>query len=718
MKRLLTIVFLLLSLTISAQRVIENPTFRAKGLGGLSLGIEKVVLLNDVTKLYMVYYHGGGFNINGSTRLVAGGKEYKVQSAEGIELNGPAVQKSQGEQSHFVLNFPPLDKDVDRFDFIEDYCDQCFKIFDIAITDQAAEEIRRRITVPDAVKNYAANIKDNGKSLEKQDFSMTSAVLKGKLYGFDARVFGSQLNPEISVHINNPFSGEQESYSAKLGSDGSYEIQVPMTAKHQVVFVSVRPIISNSVLLSAGKTVVLDYDFKQVYTPWELADRRLTPYFSGENVDVNYALDQNFGRAFYRQYINGSIEIMKKIANFSMSEYKQYILNAYDDFCKQVDVASVTKRAKELLKINMRCECAYLLSMGTDFIEDSYRQANGKKHDESIPDFKRPVADDDYWNYPQLLHLDDIMMFYADRYDYNIYGWNMNVEDHIYEVKYYDEVIGYLAQLYKDVATTDEDKQIAASVAQKLLDKSNSWTAEEKDYQRRCNDAVTEKMNAKMKSLASAKEQFINKILGNGNSYIKDFIKLQGICREHFAAHSIVPDSLINEVEKMRFPFYANYIRNRNAANLARIEAEKQRGGYFEHKASDSEGDALLVDLIKDFKGKVVFIDFWNTWCVPCRQAINEMRPMEELYEGKDVVFLFLADDSSPIDAYNGMIPTMKGHHYRLTGSQMSSLKKKWDFTGIPSYVIIGKDGTVKDFHTTFHGVEYYKRKIDDELSK
>ena len=119
----------------------------------------------------MVYYHGGGFNINGTSRLVAGGKEYNVQSAEGIELNGPFIQKPQGEESRFVLNFPPLDKAVDRFDFIEDYCDQCFKMFEIAITDQAAEENRRRITVPDAVKNYAANIKDDGKSLEKQEFS-------------------------------------------------------------------------------------------------------------------------------------------------------------------------------------------------------------------------------------------------------------------------------------------------------------------------------------------------------------------------------------------------------------------------------------------------------------------------------------------------------------------------------------------------------------------
>ena len=104
MKRLLFLLLTFVALTVSAQRVIENPTFRAKGLGGLSLGIEKVVLQNDVTKLYMVYYHGGGFNINGSTRLVAGGKEYKVQSAEGIELSGAYVQKPQGEQSRFDCN--------------------------------------------------------------------------------------------------------------------------------------------------------------------------------------------------------------------------------------------------------------------------------------------------------------------------------------------------------------------------------------------------------------------------------------------------------------------------------------------------------------------------------------------------------------------------------------------------------------------------------------
>ena len=205
--------------------------------------------------------------------------------------------------------------------------------------------------------------------------------------------------------------------------------------------------------------------------------------------------------------------------------------------------------------------------------------------------------------------------------------------------------------------------------------------------------------------------------MGDGDSYFKDFVQLQSICQP-LNRQTVVSDSVVREVEKMRIPFYAEYIKAKNAEIVAKIAAEKARGGYHVHKAGDSEGDSLLVDLIKDFRGKVILIDFWNTWCAPCRDAIKQMKPMKEEFEGKDVVVMYIADESSPQETYDGMIVSMKGEHYRLTERQKGSLMQKWGFTGIPSYVIIGKDGVVKDFHTGFQGVEYYKRKIEELLAQ
>jgi hypothetical protein len=45
-------------------------------------------------------------------------------------------------------------------------------------------------------------------------------------------------------------------------------------------------------------------------------------------------------------------------------------------------------------------------------------------------------------------------------------------------------------------------------------------------------------------------------------------------------------------------------------------------------------------------------------------------------------------------------------------------LTDKWRLSGIPSFVLIGKDGLVKDFHTGSKGVEYYRAMIEAELKK
>lgn len=717
MKKLLLILTILLPMIVSAQKTIDNPVFATKSLGSTRLGIEKVVLKKDTTKLFMYYTHPGGFNMNRESRLVANGKELHVISSEGISLSGPYLDGEPGTKTHFVLNFPAVGNDVDRFDFIEDYCPQCFQIFEIALTDKAAEDIKakRPAGIPEDIKQLSTNLKDDGKGLEKETFSFEPAIIKGRLYGFDPRSFSGFLdNVDVTVYVNDPFKYDQESFTVKLKADKSFEISVPMVVKHEEVFLRIQPFFNQCILVTGGETVVVDFDLNDVATKGS----NLSPYFSGANADINYALCQPFVQDF-SQSMCYSESAMKKISEFtSLNQLKKYIIDYYNDACKTVDTMKITTRAKEAVKLHLKSSSGLFLTMGPRYIPNFYARVN---HTNEVPEEKWMTVDEDYLNYVKELDLDNVMMFYTNSFDGNLYGWNSKCNQFFHYYHWYDTFGDFYANMWESFAANEKlskkEKTLALSLANLERNRDTIIPPAESSFSKKYREKYDKYCEDEKQRLAEREKAYLKEVFSNSEGYFLDFAKLQEICRG-YSRGIVVPDSLVKEVEQMRVPFYAQYVKTKNAALNAKIEAEKQRGGYYVHKAGDSEGDSLLVEIVKDFKGKVVLIDFWNTWCGPCRQALKEMAPMEESYEGKDVVFVFVADTSSPENEYNGMIPSMKGHHFRFTESQASSLKSKWGFNGIPSYVIIGKDGIVKDYHTGFYGNEYYKQKIDEELNK
>ena len=331
MKQIIIALLMFLSLTASAQKTVESPTIGARSMGAcIGIFIDKIEIKNDVTKLYLTNYHGhqdGWFRISSGTTLRAGDKKWKLLNAEGIDLDTQVFPKDDGKlATHFVLNFPAIDMSLETIDLYEGETLNSIILYDIALTDRSADEINKRNAVPDAVRNYALNIKDNGESLETNDFSMEPAIVKGKIYGFDRRTFGEKMSAEVKVFIFNPFLGEQLSYSGRINTDNTYEIQVPMTTKHQTVYLGANPIISNDIVISAGKTVVVDFDFQQIYKSWELPNNCLIPYFSGENVDINYALSLDMSRSLNQELLNYPTAA-EKISKFTMKEYKDYIFD-------------------------------------------------------------------------------------------------------------------------------------------------------------------------------------------------------------------------------------------------------------------------------------------------------------------------------------------------------------------------------------------------------
>ena len=134
--------------------------------------------------------------------------------------------------------------------------------------------------------------------------------------------------------------------------------------------------------------------------------------------------------------------------------------------------------------------------------------------------------------------------------------------------------------------------------------------------------------------------------------------------------------------------------------------------------APEVPADKLIAEIIKPYKGKVVMVDLWNTWCGPCRRALaaNEPEKSGDL-ASDDIVWIYIADESSPVTTYFNMIKDIKGIHYRLTEDQINKIRNQFDVDGIPYYILVDITGKATG-RPDIRDHRKFKRTILDELKK
>ncbi len=118
-----------------------------------------------------------------------------------------------------------------------------------------------------------------------------------------------------------------------------------------------------------------------------------------------------------------------------------------------------------------------------------------------------------------------------------------------------------------------------------------------------------------------------------------------------------------------------------------------------EFALDDYHSSDQLVAL-KDFEGKVVYLDFWASWCKPCRTSFPWMNEMQAKYakQGFDVVSINLDQDKSSIDAFLKSYPA----NFRILLDPEGKVASDYELVGMPSSYLIDKKGNLRRTHTGF----------------
>lgn len=118
------------------------------------------------------------------------------------------------------------------------------------------------------------------------------------------------------------------------------------------------------------------------------------------------------------------------------------------------------------------------------------------------------------------------------------------------------------------------------------------------------------------------------------------------------------------------------------------------------------EGQQKQIKL-SDYRGKVVYLDFWASWCLPCRNSFTWMNKMQSLYgkKGFKVIAVNLDESREKADEFLKQIPAK----FDVAYDPLAKTAESYNLKAMPSSYIIDEKGNLIHANLGFHGKDEAK---------
>ncbi len=508
---------------------------------------------------------------------------------------------------------------------------------------------------------------------------------------------------EWKLSIGNLITHNQDTYSCRMDSLGRFVLKMPLLNTSEV-FVDWERSRMRTVL-EPGETYFLLYDF---FTGQHL--------IMGENSRLQNEL-LSFDKIKHRQMYG------RKPNGLNHDELMELITEA--DSVKASELAELDRQIAEYPTLSQRYrdfvegECN--VNMGCDLMQMRF---SAKRFD--VPDEYFDFVNKEVWrkiDKPYTLH-GSFSIFMGDFFD-EPKTTNFNMADVVvFSLQKELDIISLLADEGKMVLT-DSDRIVLSRMddgakvlkdSLNLLTDGNNTVMIQKMVDKVLADTVLRNKYNKIKT------PYLTLIQNEGELYdyketasildsltsdrdIRDLYLAKVFYERLENANQPLNDSELAYMEReVRLPVAKRVVREKNDAYLALadrdISAEKSLT-VAKDVSGMSDGEQIMREIVAPYKGKIILVDVWGTWCGPCREAMSHFWEYNERLKPYDMVFIYLAN-TSPKEAWENVIKqyNLLGDnvvHYNLPEDQQAAVEQFLKVNSYPTYRLIDKDGNLLD---------------------